>query len=122
MCRSAGGRSATRQAPRCYAILCSATFPTPATFHRSGSRLSKLHHCYSRNDKFRDAEPLMVGEGKDGYSVYLSQARVGQGRLLRACGLDVLTDTPERANLLDAMLDYVRSDAFAPRAMLPASF
>ena len=73
-------------------------------------------------DKFRGVEPLMVGEGKDGYFVYVSQAHVGQGRLLRVCGLDVLTDTPERAKLLDAMLDYVRSDAFAPQATLPTSF
>ena len=82
----------------------------------------KVASLLQPEDKFRNAEPLMVGEGKDGYFVYLSQARVGQGRLLRACGLDVLTDTPERANLLDAMVNYVRSAAFAPLATLPASF
>jgi hypothetical protein len=48
---------------------------------------------------------------------------VGQGRLLRVCGFDVLTDSPERTALLAAMLDYVRTDAFfAPQATLPASF
>ena len=85
-------------------------------------RIVKIAPLLQPEDKFRGAEPLMVGEGRDGYAVYLSQARIGRGRLLRACGLDVLADEPECAALLDAMLDYVRGDAFAPQATLPASF
>ena len=55
-------------------------------------RMVKTAPPLRSEDKLCHAEPLMVGEGKDGYSVYLSQARVGQGRLLRLCGLDVFSD------------------------------
>jgi len=70
-------------------------------------------------DAYRGAEPLMVGEGILGYYVYLSQARVGKGRLLRASGLDLVrANPPESVYLLDKILDYARSDAFAPQAAL----
>ena len=70
-------------------------------------------------DIYRNAEPLMVGEGILGYSLYLSQARIGQARLLRADGLDLVTTTAQESTwLLDQLLDYARSDAFAPRAAL----
>jgi hypothetical protein len=66
--------------------------------------------------EYLGAEPLMIGEGKDGYCVYMLQARAGRGRLLYTCGLDLLADVPEAVYLLDTMLDYARSDGFAPRS------
>ena len=61
---------------------------------------------------------IAVGEGGDACYLYLAQANVGRGRLLMSFGLDVLGDTREGAALLDGMLDYVRSDAFAPHGSL----
>ena len=70
-------------------------------------------------DAYRGAEPLMVGEGILGYYVYLSQARIGKGRLLRASGLDLIKPSaPESVWLLDEMLAYARSDAFIPQSSL----
>lgn len=57
---------------------------------------------------------LAVGEGGTSCYLYLGQAKAGKGKALLAFGLDVLSDTAEGAALLDGMLDYVRSDAFAP--------
>ena len=79
-------------------------------------RLIKRPEVLQPNDVYCGAEPLMVGEGIHGYSRYLSQAQVGKGRLIRSCGLDVLTDTPEGNALLGSMFAYARSEAFAPQA------
>ncbi len=81
-------------------------------------RIVKRPELLQPNDGFCGAEPLMVGDGLHGYSLYLCQARVGKGRLIRACGLDMLTDTPEGVFLLDAILEYVRSEEFTPKATL----
>jgi hypothetical protein len=70
-------------------------------------------------DAYRGAEPLMVGEGILGYYVYLSQARIGKGCLLRASGLDLIKpNAPESVWLLDEILGYARSNAFAPQSSL----
>lgn len=81
-------------------------------------RLVKRPELLKPNDGICGAEPLMVGTGVHGYALYLSQATVGKGRLLRASGLDVLSDTPEGTYLLDAMLEYARSEDFQPKAAL----
>jgi len=93
-------------------------FPHDGTLSPLWSRIVKRPELLQPNDGFCGAEPLMVGDGIWGFSLYLCQSRVGKGRLLRACGLDVLTDTPEGTGLLDAMLGYARSEAFAPKATL----
>lgn len=55
-----------------------------------------------------------VGEGQKQYFTYLWQKTTADGRpLLVTRGLDLLADTPEGTWFLDAMVDYVRSDAFA---------
>lgn len=54
-----------------------------------------------------------VGEGQSQYFAYLTQKTGPDGeRLLISQGVDLLADTPEAACLLDAMVDYVLSDAF----------
>jgi len=93
-------------------------FPHDGTLSPLWSRIVKRPELLQPGNGFCGAEPLMVGEGIDGYSLYLCQARVGKGRLIRACGLDVLTDTPEGTYLLDAILGYARSEAFSPEAAL----
>ncbi|MDD4016379.1 MAG: hypothetical protein PHV28_00410 [Kiritimatiellae bacterium] len=93
-------------------------FPHDGTLSPLWFRIVKRPELLQPGNGFCGAEPLMVGEGIDGYSVYLCQARVGKGRLIRACGLDVLTDTPEGTRLLDAILGYARSEAFSPEASL----
>ena len=93
-------------------------FPHEGTLSPLWFRIVKRPDLLQPDNGFCGAEPLMVGEGIDGYSLYLCQARVGKGRLIRACGLDVLTDTPEGMCLLDAILAYARSEAFSPEASL----
>ena len=70
------------------------------------------------DDEYQGIEPLMVGEGILGYSVYLAQARLGQSRLLRVNGLALFGGGPESARLLDNIVDYARSDAFDPKVAL----
>jgi len=54
-----------------------------------------------------------VGEGQKQYFTYICQKTGPEGqRLLITRGVDLLADVPEAAYLLDAMVDYVRSDAF----------
>ena len=48
--------------------------------------------------------------------LYLAQANVGSGKALMAFGLNVLADTPEAAALLDGLVDYAASNAFAPKS------
>ena len=59
---------------------------------------------------------LMVGEGGDTCYLYLAQGNVGSGKALMAFGLNVLADTPEAAALLDGLVDYAASNAFAPKS------
>jgi len=66
-----------------------------------------------RVEEYRGVEKLMVNGGKQGYLAHVFQARAGKGKLL-ACGLDVLSETPEAACLLDQFIQYARSPRFAP--------
>ncbi len=66
-------------------------------------------------DGLRPEEMMIVGEGLDGYFVYAAEARMEAGRVLMTFGLDLLSDTPEGACLLDGMIRYVRSDVFHPK-------
>ena len=61
---------------------------------------------------------LAVGEGGDACYLYLGQAKVGAGSLLMSFGLDVLDGTCEGAALLDRLIDYAKSTAFAPCSFL----
>ena len=61
-----------------------------------------------------EGDMFAVGEGATSCFLYLGQARVGQGCLLMTHGLDVLGDTREGAALLDGLIDYAKSAAFAP--------
>ena len=57
---------------------------------------------------------LAVGEGQKQYFTYVCQKKDDAGRqMLITRGVDLLADTPEGAYLLDAMIDYALSDAFA---------
>ncbi|MDP3849049.1 MAG: glycoside hydrolase family 2 TIM barrel-domain containing protein [Luteolibacter sp.] len=81
--------------------------------------IAKHSSVLQPDDIYRKSEPLMVGEGILGYSFYLSQARVGNARLLRADGLDLVgSKAPESLHLLDQILGYARSEAFVPRSTL----
>lgn len=59
-------------------------------------------------------EPLFVGEGRDSYYLYLGQTRVKNSPVLFSYALDLTQDAPEATALLDTLVDYVKSDAFAP--------
>ena len=65
----------------------------------------------------KSVEPLMVGNGGLGYLIHVFQAKAGKGKLL-ASGLDLLTDKPEAAYLLDQFIRYVGSDRFQPAGTL----
>jgi hypothetical protein len=63
--------------------------------------------------KFGEFRHFAVGEGQTQYFSYICQKKGRDGhRLLITRGVDLLADTPEGAYLLDAMIDYARSDAF----------
>ncbi len=68
----------------------------------------------ANDESLRQAEPLMVGRGSEGYLVHVFQARAGRGKLL-ASGLDLLTSHPEAVCLLDQFIGYARSSDFQPR-------
>ena len=59
---------------------------------------------------------LIVGEGGDKCFLYLAQANVGRGSAVMGFGLNLLGDTPEAAALLDGLIDYAASNAFAPKS------
>ena len=59
---------------------------------------------------------LIVGEGGDKCFLYLAQANVGRGRAVMGFGLNLLGDAPEAAALLDGLIDYAASSAFAPKS------
>jgi beta-galactosidase len=65
----------------------------------------------------RSVEPLMVCDGSLGYLIHVFQAKVGTGKLL-ASGLNLLSDKPEAAYLLDQFIKYVQSDKFQPAGTL----
>ena len=65
----------------------------------------------------KSVEPLMVGDGRIGYLIHVFQAKAGKGKLL-ASGLDLLSDKPEAAYLLDQFIQYVQSDRFQPSGTL----
>ncbi|MBN1345151.1 MAG: hypothetical protein JXQ73_20825 [Phycisphaerae bacterium] len=67
--------------------------------------------------KHGELDYFAVGEGKEQYFAYVCQKTDKDGHgILMTRGVDVLAETPEGACLLDAMVDYARSDAFVARA------
>jgi hypothetical protein len=61
------------------------------------------------------ADMFIVGEGLDSYYLYAGQARIKQSPALITFGLDLLSGFPEATCLLDGLIGYARSDAFAPQ-------
>jgi hypothetical protein len=88
-----------------------------------------------RDEMYRDVEKLMVTVGNlhlksekrpkiqaysdwaGDYLAHVFQAKAGKGKLM-ACGLDVLSEHPEAACLLNEFIDYVRSPWFDPQGQL----
>jgi hypothetical protein len=66
----------------------------------------------------RPEEMMIVGEGLNDYILYAGEARVGAGRALLTYGLELLSGTPEGTCLLDGLIRYARSDAFAPKGVV----
>ena len=62
-------------------------------------------------------EPLIVGDGSQGYLLHVFQAKAGRGKLF-ASSLDLLSGTPEADCLLDKFVEYVGSDRFDPTGTL----
>ena len=58
-------------------------------------------------------EPLMLGKGSSGYLAYVFQAKGLNGKIF-ASGLNLLSDTPESAWLLNNFIRYIQSDDFKP--------
>lgn len=76
-------------------------------------RLIKRGHELPIDPKFGDFQHFAVGEGQKQYFTYICQKKGPDGQqLLITRGVDLLADTPEGAYLLDAMMDYAKSDAF----------
>jgi hypothetical protein len=66
----------------------------------------------------RPDEMMVVGEGLNEYYLYAGEARVDAGRVLMTFGLDLLSGLPEGTCLLDGLISYAQSDAFAPEGQL----
>ena len=66
------------------------------------------------DEMYRGADKLMVNAVTQGYLTHMFQANVGKGKLL-ACGLDVLSENPEAAYLLNEFIKYARSPHFKPQ-------
>jgi hypothetical protein len=66
-------------------------------------------------------EMMVVGEGRDDYFLYAGETRSGNGRVLLAFGLDLLSGTPEGTCLLDGMIRYAQSEAFKPKGVVNLS-
>ena len=70
-----------------------------------------------KNGDYKSVEPLMAGHGCKGYLLYVFQAKAANGKIL-ASGLDLLSDKPEAAYLLNEFINYVKSDKFKPTGIL----
>jgi len=66
-----------------------------------------------KNGGYKYVEPLMAGHGRKGYLLYVFQAKAANGKIL-ASGLDLLSDKPEAAYLLNEFINYAKSDKFNP--------
>lgn len=94
-------------------------FPHGGKLSRLWFRLIKRGLPLPIGPEFGAFEHFAVGEGQKQYFTYVCQKQGEGGHdLLITRGVDLLTDTPEGAYLLDAMIDYVVSDAFV--ADIPA--
>ena len=71
----------------------------------------------ANNEALHQVEPLMVGRGSAGYLLHVFAARVGEGKLL-ASGLNLMSENPEAAHLLDQFIRYARSPEFHPQGTL----
>ena len=70
-----------------------------------------LGYGYNRRAEFSG------GRGNLGYLLYAYQAKAGKGKLLGS-GLNLLSDHPEAAYLLNEFIEYVKSDQFKPKGTL----
>lgn len=61
---------------------------------------------------------IVVGEGRENFFLYAGEAQCDKGRAIFTYGLDLLSGTPESLCILDAMIRYAQSDAFAPKSRL----
>ncbi len=64
------------------------------------------------------AQPYRASRVSPSVVAHLFETTVGKGKLL-ACGMKVLDATPEAEYLLDQLLGYAASDAFAPATEMP---
>ena len=48
--------------------------------------------------------PVIVGEGRDSYYLYLGQTQEGESRVTAVFAIDLEQDTPEALALLDALV------------------
>ena len=88
-------------------------FPHDGTLSPLWLRLIKKGTSLPIDAKQASINVLAVGEGKSRYYAYLFEQTDSESRpMLVTQGLDLLADTPEGAYLLDALVDYARSDAF----------
>ncbi len=92
-------------------------FPHEGYLNELLFRLSGRTVGAAENEALRQVEPLMVTRGAAGYLLDVFQARAGKGKLF-ASGLNLLSDYPEAAYLLDQFVRYVRSPEFQPQGRL----
>ena len=56
-----------------------------------------------------ESDLFMVGEGGSECSAYLFRRKVGQGKAIESCGLDLLSGNPEGSAILDGMINFARN-------------
>jgi hypothetical protein len=101
-------------------------FPHEGYLDQGWFRLIDTAEKLDPGHAFRTVEPLMVGIGREtgyafgmagyplGFNLYAFQARAGKGRLL-ATGLNLTSQHPEAAYLLDQFIRYAGSSQFDPK-------
>jgi len=96
-----------------------------------GEQFFRLTQSTVRMNKggYKNVDHLMLGYGYDrraecsggpgnlGYLLYLYQAKAGNGKILGS-GLNLLSDHPEAAYLLDEFIKYAKSKRFRPKGVL----
>lgn len=60
--------------------------------------------------------PVVVGEGRDTYYLYLGEGTIGKSHILATFAIALLQDTPEALSLLETSVRYLQKGNFAPCA------
>lgn len=95
------------------------TFPTEAWMDELWFRLiRKGGHDLRAPTPLGRLTPLVVGEGRDSYSLYLGEGNIGKSHVLATFAVALLQGTPEALCLLEESVRYLQKGNFASCATI----